>query len=251
MDDVVITIDTDWAPDCTIDFVADQLLAHQVRATWFVTHMSPAIARLQQHAALFELGIHPNFLPGSTHGDTPDVVLCHCMTLVPEASSMRTHDLVQSTSLLRQIATQSRITTDVSIFLPHTPELRPVEFLWNRRRLLRIPYFWADDYALEQSAPCWHLAPLLAAGKGLKVFAFHPIHIYLNAADGHPYQALKRRIPALSEIPPDVLEDYVHTGEGTYGLFTELIAHLETHGQSLCIQDLYDRWQSLRGSGQR
>ena len=68
MDSVVLTLDTDWAPDFVIDFVAKQLVAYQVRATWFVTHASPAVERLSQHSDLFELGIHPNFLPGSTHG---------------------------------------------------------------------------------------------------------------------------------------------------------------------------------------
>src|SRR5207244_3974947 len=80
--------------------VAEQLMASQVRATWFVTHMSPAISRLRRNPELFELGIHPNFLPGSTHGDTPDAVLRHCRALVPDAVSMRTHCLVQSTLLL-------------------------------------------------------------------------------------------------------------------------------------------------------
>ena len=249
MDDVVLTLDMDWAPDCTIDFVAKRLIAHQVRATWFVTHMSPAIVRLRQYPELFELGIHPNFLSGSTHGDTPDAVLCHCLTLVPDASSIRTHNLVQSTPLLRQLLDQTGITADVSLFLPRTPHLRPVEFLWRSRTLLRIPYFWEDAFEMERRVPCWHLAPLLAVGSGLKVFAFHPIHIYLNAANIEPYEALKRRVPKISEAIPDVLGDYVHAGEGVYVLFMELIEHLATSGQSLCIRDIYDRWQCATGDG--
>jgi hypothetical protein len=249
MDDVVVTIDTDWAPDCTIDFVADQLLAHQVCATWFVTHMSPALARLQQYPDLFELGIHPNFLPHSTHGDTPEAVLHTCMALVPEASSMRTHDLVQSTSLLQQIVAQSRITTDVSLFLPHTPALRPVEYLWSGKTFLRIPYFWADDYAMAQHAPCWQLAPLLTIGAGLKVFGFHPIHIYLNAADSQPYQALKQRTPKLADAASEVVQEHVQTGEGPGTLFTELLTYLATHGPSRRIRDLSEQWQHLKRRG--
>ena len=247
MNDVVLTIDTDWAPDCAIDFMAEQLIARQVRATWFVTHMSPAIARLKQYPKLFELGIHPNFLPGSTHGDTPEAVLRHCMTLVPEASSMRTHLLVQSTLLLRQVLEQSPITTDVSLLLPNMPYIRPVEFSWRRRTLVRIPYFWADDIEMERSAPCWHLAPLLAVDKGLKVLAFHPIHIYLNAATVQPYQALKDRVPKLSEATPDILKAYVHTGDGVCVLFRELIEHLAASGQSPCIQDISTRWTDTIG----
>lgn len=244
MTEVVLTIDADWAPDVTIDFIAESLIEHRVRATWFITHMSPAIARLRQYPDLFELGIHPNFLSGSTHGDTPDAVIRHCLTLVPEALSMRTHSLVQSTPLLRQIVAQGRITTDVSLFLPYTPHIRPVEYEWGSRKLLRIPFFWADDYEMEQRFPRWHLPRLLTVGEGLKVFVFHPIHVYLNSIDMEPYQALKRQVPRLSEALRETLSAYAQTGEGTYGLFTELIAHLANGGHSLRIRDIYDRWRS-------
>jgi len=250
MDDVVLTIDIDWAPDFTIDFVAEQLIARQVRATWFVTHMSPAIARLNQYPNLFELGIHPNFLSGSTHGDTPDAVLRHCISLVPEASSVRTHFLFQSTLLLRQILTQSSITTDVSLFLPGTPYIRPVEWLCRRGTLLRIPYFWADDFEMERNLPCWRLAPHLGVGQGLKVFAFHPIHVYLNSADIEIYQTLKHRVPKISEASPHVLNTYVQTGEGTCALFKEVIAHLAAQGHSVCIQDIYNQWRNPGNSRQ-
>lgn len=248
MDDVVLTIDIDWAPDFTIDFVAEQLISRQVRATWFVTHMSPATARLKQYPNLFELGIHPNFLSGSTHGDTPDAVLRHCMALLPEASSVRTHLLIQSTLLLRQLLAQTRITTDVSLFLPGTPHICPVEWVSRRRTLLRIPYFWADDFEMERNIPCWRLAPHLRVGKGLKVFAFHPIHVYLNSADIEIYQTLKHRVPKISEASANVLNPYIQTGEGTRALFKEVIAYLAAEGRSACIQDIYNRWRDLRNS---
>ena len=92
---LAITLDIDWAPDHVIDRIAAQLIDARVRATWFVTHQSPAIDRLRARPDLFELGIHPNFLNQSTHGETPAEVLAHCMALVPDARSMRTHSLVQ------------------------------------------------------------------------------------------------------------------------------------------------------------
>ena len=82
---IAITLDVDWAPDHAIDAVAGHLIERDVRATWFVTHASPAIDRLRDRPDLFELGIHPNFAPGSTQGETPDAVLDHCMAIVPEA----------------------------------------------------------------------------------------------------------------------------------------------------------------------
>ena len=64
--EIALTFDIDWAPDWAIDLTAGILREREVRATWFVTHESPAVDRLREDSELFELGIHPNFLPGST-----------------------------------------------------------------------------------------------------------------------------------------------------------------------------------------
>jgi hypothetical protein len=93
----LVTFDLDWAPDFVIDWLAKRLIEVGVRAAWFVTHHSPAIERLRAESDLFELGIHPNLHPGSTHGNDTSSVLKHCMEIVPEAGAIRTHGLVQST----------------------------------------------------------------------------------------------------------------------------------------------------------
>jgi hypothetical protein len=246
MNNVVITVDIDWAPDFVIDSVAERLITYQVRATWFVTHASPAIERLRQYPDLFELGIHPNFLPGSTHGGTTETILTHCMRLVPTATSMRTHALIQSSPLLIKIMTQTPITTDVSLFLPYASFLHPVEFWWQHRRLVRIPYFWEDDLEMERFIPSWHLTPLLQIGEGLKIFDFHPIHIYLNSARMEPYQSLKQRVPRLVEATPSDVDGYIQADAGTNSLFTEIVEYLAVNGRSARIQDINAQWQLLK-----
>ena len=244
---VVLTLDIDWAPDFAIDFVADKLVERQVRATWFVTHESPAIIRLKQYPELFELGIHPNFFPGSSHGASVDAVLRYCMALVPEAVSVRTHGLLQSTRLLGQILAQTPIKIDVSLFLPHTPHLRPVEYPWEGRTLLRIPYFWEDDFEMEYRArACWNLGPLLEEGAGLKVFDFHPLLVLLNCIDIESIRALKHVIPRLSEASPSEVDAFIHVGRGTQTLFMEVIDHLAATRRSVCIRDIHTQWQHTR-----
>ena len=61
----LLTFDTDWAPDYTIDYVSEKLEKAKIKSTWFITHDSPAIQRLVNNP-LFEVGIHPNFLSNST-----------------------------------------------------------------------------------------------------------------------------------------------------------------------------------------
>ncbi len=242
MDDVVVTLDVDWAPDFVIDFVAELLLARRVRATWFLTHQSPATLRLSQYRDEFELGLHPNFLPGSSHGDSPEEVLRYCMAIAPDAASVRMHGLVQSSPLLELILAQTPLKTDVSLFLPHAPHLQPVEYVWQGRSLLRIPFVWEDDDEMERMAPCWHLAPLLTLGEGLKVVNFHPIHVFLNSSNMQPYKALKRRVPQLADATPGDVAGYVQDGEGGGTFFAEVIDYLSQRGKSSTITDIHERW---------
>ncbi len=243
-DDLLLTLDTDWAPDFAIDFVAEILKAAKVSATWFVTHQSPAIERLRNQPDLFELGIHPNFLAGSSHGRDTEEILRHCLEIVPTATSMRTHALVQSTPLLGQIITSTSITTDLSLFLPYMPNISPLEYYWQGRMLLRIPYFWEDDCEMERPKPSWELAPLLSLGEGIKVFDFHPIHIYLNSANMQPYQALKTSVGKLADATTAQTTPLIHQGLGTQTIFLALVKYLADNGKGKMIKEISSQWCS-------
>lgn len=232
--DAAITLDTDWAPDFVIDDVAARLVAHQTRATWFVTHGSPAIDRLRRYPELFELGLHPNFLANSSQGSTALEVLRTCLALVPDATSMRTHGLVQSTPLLEQVMAHTSVHTDVSIFLPHATNVAPVEYWWLGRMLLRLPYVWEDDFEIERPQPNWSLDSLLAT-PGTKIFDFHPIHVYLNSADLRAYSAVKARCPVLAQAERAQIDDLIHLGAGAGTAFDALASRLA--GRARLVSD--------------
>ena len=227
MNAVAITLDIDWAPDYMIDYAAARLLAGNVRATWFVTHHSAAIDRLSGYPELFELGIHPNFLPGTTHGKTETEVLAHCLRIVPNATSVRMHGLVQSSNLLGLIARDTQIETDVSLFLPHADNLEPVQYFWPEgAKMIRIPYFWEDDFEMARPEPIWSPKHLTGSTNGVKIFDFHPVHIFLNADSLEPYRSL-RNLGALENIPISRATEFAMPRNlGTCAMFDALINHL-------------------------
>lgn len=233
---IYITLDVDWAPDYVIDFVADILLEQQVKSTWFVTHPSPAIERLSCFPDFFELGIHPNFLSGSTQGKTAREILSYCFEIVPAAKSMRTHSLVQSTPLLGEILQQTPIEIDVSLFLPHVPRLQPFDYHWNDQCLLRVPYFWEDDFEMERPVSIWRLDRLPLAD-GLKVFDFHPIHIFLNSHNMNSYTQFKKHGNS-ANFSSELSKTFVQQGEGTQSMFMDIVLELSQSGQSLFISDI-------------
>ena len=240
-----VTLDTDWAPDSAIDLAAELLVQHRVKATWFVTHASPAIARLREHPDLFEIGIHPNFLANSSHGPTLEDVLDFCMALVPDALSVRTHALWQSTPMYDLLLNRTPIRVDATLLLSHANYAEAVEYQWSGKTLLRIPYVWEDDVEMLRDQPAWDL-PSLLHGRGLRVFDFHPIHVALNSADMAPYTQLKRTIKPLQNATLDDLHAKAHTGEGARTAFVALLAHLGARGGGWRMRDLYAQWQEQR-----
>jgi len=232
---LAITLDVDWAPDFAIDAVADRLRARGVKATWFVTHSSPAIDRLRDTPELFELGVHPNFFAGSSHGDTLDEVLAHVKHLVPEAQSLRSHGLYQSSRLLAAIARDDRLRYDVSLFLPGHPHLRPVTLRLLGAAITRIPYFWSEDHEMEQLTPTWTLEPLVA-GEGLKVLNFHPMLVYLNAADSDAYRELAST--SLQDLDADAVKRHINPGRGAGSVFGEAVEFLQRGGGSATIAEI-------------
>ena len=233
--DGVVTLDVDWAPDWMIDASAEILIRNRVKATWFVTHGSPAVSRLAENRELFELGIHPNCLPHSTHGRTECEVLEHLKDLVPDAVCMRTHSLYQSSPFLFLAARKYGIRIDVSLFLPRTADLRPHRFQISEDGLWRIPYFWEDDYEMYVDGPIWSCWDERLRIQGLRVFDFHPVHVVLNSARLDPYEKLKQE-RNLRDWSAEFVEPSVNKGVGTATMFGELADEL--NGRGMWVSEL-------------
>lgn len=224
----LLLLDVDWAPDEAIEYVAGLLDDAAVKATWFVTHRSPAVDRLASHEG-FELGLHPNFLPGSDHGATSAAVFRHCLGLVPGARSMRTHGLVQSTSLLTEAVTQG-LRVDCSILLPGASCLCPVLQPTTAGSLVRVPTCFEDDVAMLDPRRDWSAASLLEPA-GTRALAFHPIHVWRNHQRPDDYLALKRAVRDRSPLPPP------RSGSGIGSLFRSIVASVAATGTHTTVLD--------------
>jgi hypothetical protein len=214
-----LTLDVDWAPDWCINLCVELLLEHNVPATFFVTHHTPVLQQLRANP-LFELGIHPNFLAGSSHGSDPRGILQYSLELIPEARAMRTHALVQSTHLLNLVADSfPQIDTDVSLLLTfHPPGLQPTDVYFgkSKRRITRLPYFWEDDVYGEVPGADWSASPPDVVHPGLHIFDFHPTYVALNITTMDSYHLLKRKLGArpLFSATPQEFRPYTNEGFG-------------------------------------
>ena len=226
MNDLILTFDTDWAPDQAINTVADILINKKVRSTWFITHDSTAIKKLKSHPDLFELGIHPNFYANSTQGKTVDQVMRYLLKLLPNAELMRTHGLYQSANLFKSIIGKYNIKGDVSILLPETPFIQPHVLDLGKRfggKIVRVPFFWEDDVEMGRKKPRWSLNKISnIKTSGLKIFNFHPIHVYLNTETFDRYEKAKGYFKT-----PTKLEQCVNRRtKGTKDIFLDVVGSI-------------------------
>jgi hypothetical protein len=223
-----ISLDIDWAPDIAIDFVANMLQDHKIKATWFVTHNSPSIQKLKKNN-LFELGIHPNFLEGSTQGDSPSSILNNLKKIIPCAKSIRSHNSFQSTPILKEYS-KFGLENECSILLEHTPNIIP--YYSKFYDLYRFYHFWEDDIFLFDKKN-WRDT---FDTPGLKIFDFHPIHIYLNSKNMKNYKQASSEI-GLENISENNIQKFINkTDIGILKEFNDVLKELEQY-ETLTIMD--------------
>lgn len=223
-----ITVDVDWAPDWAMRRLLEACLDAGVRSTWFITHETDVLEDLRAVPDLVELGIHPNFQAGSSHGTTASEVVAECMRIVPEARTMRTHCLVQSTPILQTVVDESPITLDASVYLRDLKGVSVSALPLDRgRELARVPYVWEDDLEFFAREPRWDGIAFLSereAETELTVIDVHPIHFVLNSASVAPYQALKAAVGDTRRATEEQVRSFMHEGSGTAAFVASLAA---------------------------
>ena len=217
-DSLFLTFDIDWASVEVLNYTVDLLEQYNAKATFFVTHETPVLDRLKASES-FELGIHPNFnflLNGDfRYGKNYKEVIQYYLEMVPDAVSVRSHSLTQSASIIDEFIAKG-LKYDLNLLLMHLSEmdLKPIPYYHDG--FTRLPYYWEDDTHILYNREV-EVEQLLMR-KGLKIFDFHPIHVFLNTSDLKQYDAAR---PYLQNF--DKLQEFKNSGKGTCDFIIELM----------------------------
>ena len=215
---IFLTFDIDWAHDEVIEDTLDLLSNYKVPGTFFATHDSTIMKRIIDQK-FHEIGIHPNFndlLNDNTCDLTAEYKITELLELFPSAKSMRSHSTTWS-SIVQELILKYNLTHESNTFIPwqSSIDLKPWS-LWNG--LVRVPYFWEDDVAILFNESNTFLKKLYH--KGLKVFDFHPIHIFLNTNSLDIYESTR----SIHQNPKELIKHRFHG----YGTRSRLIDILES-----------------------
>ena len=157
-------------------------------------------------------------------------------TIVPEAVSMRSHGLYQTSAFLILAARVFGIRLESNVLLPGAPGIVASDLRIDNVIMRRVPFFWEDDVAMRDPQNTWREAEGVAYPPGLKVFAFHPLLVVMNGNNYRRYAQLKeqRQIP---EWTPDFVEPHRSQGPGVGAVLKNLITALSDQ-PSLFLKDL-------------
>jgi len=242
----VLTSDVDWASeDCLQDFfgILDRF---GVKPVMMATHRSAAISRRAAEGRI-ELGLHPNFLPGSTHGATVADVVRHMFDLFPDATTFRSHSFVDSSPIAAAMAGRG-LRYDSNLCLYLQPNLVPLR---HQSGLVRFPVFWEDDVHAAHGGS-WRVDDVIERflEPGLKVLNVHPLWVSLNISDTAYYDRHKGDSQALSTAD---LARLRREGDGARTFLVELLRRLTELGHRFStLGDLHRLASSLpRGDAGR
>jgi len=213
-----LTFDVDWAHDDVLRDTIELVRPYDLPVTWFITHATDMLTDLRGEKDRWDLGIHPNFNPlldGSGHGSAAEIIE-RLLMIVPEAKSVRSHSLVQS-SILYKLFMSAGLTHDSNDYVPSHSGLALQPFCIENG-LVKVPYCFSDELWCIQGGGHAEDFNALLHRDGLLVFDFHPIHVFLNTESLDRYERARQ----FFQNPKELIK-HRYQGYGTRDRLIELL----------------------------
>ena len=244
---IILTIDTDWAPEEATCAVLEKVKALGIKCTVFFSTPSPL-----PYWPLLEMGCHPDLSrrrpvceegrPVESDGrpfnmaaweedqgvDRDEArILDAYRQAMPEAEAVRTHRFYWHSDLSRNMAARG-FKHDSSLILPYHPDLKG----FRVGRLCRWPVWASDHLHLARRLPLDRLEMPYLKSPGLKIFCFHVAYLHLNAASLEDFNMIQQRLaPGESPAPGPA-------GPGVWNLFEMLAEKIAAKSSGWWLRDI-------------
>ncbi len=231
------TSDVDWASDEVLELFLSQIDGFNLKPTIFVTHGSAVVDNYKKTGRI-ERGLHPNFLPNSSHGDDFRTVIETCIKFAPEARCFRAHrgfDVTDITHLL----TEYGIEYDSNVVTIMQERIRP---MLHESGLVRFPIFFEDGTHLYN---CLELGldryVKLFKQPGIKIVSFHPMNYVINPPTLRYMRSIKDALSReeYNNMTVAEIEKYKHRGSGITDVTDEIIEFASQY-KVMALSELFE-----------
>ncbi|MDR0368202.1 MAG: hypothetical protein LBH82_03560 [Bacteroidales bacterium] len=216
------TSDMDWASEAVLSIFFQEIPLEEMKLTTFVTHLSEIIENLYKNQQI-ERGIHPNFLFGSSHGNSFREVIETCKTFSPEAVGSRSHRLFQVTDTAHLLKNEYGFLYSSNVINVFGTKIKP---LLHESQLIEFPVFFEDGTFLYNDSRL-KIEPYLNCFEtpGLKIISFHPMNIVFNTPCIQWMRALKDSMTreAFHTIDADFIQKTKNNSSGIGNILSEIV----------------------------
>lgn len=201
-----LSFDTDWQDGEVLQFTLDLLKKFEIKATFFCTNKTKV--KISGH----EIAIHPNFSKKDIKRALADL-----KKNFPQAKGLRSHGILTGNEII-QASQEKKLLYESNYLMYLQKDIRPFKVY----QIWELPIYYMDFYHLAiEKEPQFNLKYLKLNQPGLKIFDFHPIHVYLNTNSTKHYLRYKQ--------DPKNIKRYIDKDKP--GIRTLFIAMLEKIGK--------------------
>jgi len=223
---IVISMDMDWADESVIQDSLSLLSSYEVRSTLFMTN------KLKLEITGHEIAIHPNYTSSDLESHLKERVQDF-----PETTGVRSHTLFYTYALpLMYPKYNIKYQSNTMMLLEHN--IVPYKLT---QHINELPIFWMDIpyFEIFDNNPSFAIEELGLDQPGLKVFDFHPIHLFLNTKSIAHYEQAKEYYHE-----PNKLAELANTeSPGIRDLFIKLLEYIRDNNiQTKTLSEVNDSY---------
>lgn len=232
------TMDTDWASEYAIEKTIAMYSELGIKPTVFATNKSYIIEESARRK-IIDVGIHPNFVNGSSQGNTDREIIQYCIDNIPKTQAFRCHRWYAVNDIYDLLYDQgfryeSNQCTDLDLVSPYI----------HRSGMICFPVFMEDGaYILHERSLKFSDVQYFFEQDGLKIINIHPMHFMLNT----PYFSYTRNVKdsvsreKWNQLDEDSISKLRFSGRGISDFIRELTEYATRKCKIVTMKELYNR----------
>lgn len=223
---IALTATTEWSPSPVIEDTLDLFKEVNIPATFFSTHDDGL-----DLGSNFERALHPNFKKNKDD----EVILDEISSVYDNAIGVRSHSLHIYTGL-REFYKEQDIRYESNYLMYGEENIDP---FWMYDGVVQFPIKFMDDMWLRRGSKQTDIQNILD-GDGLKILAFHPVHIFINSPTIDYYESNKEHYNDAEQ-----LRNNRYGGEGVRDVFKKILKEsAESDEEVATLGEIYEKYKN-------